>query len=430
MPDLTPLLLPELLANRLNGLNTGADSVYPSYAHNSLVNLPASVCHWLDIPTFGKPAFDERILSTVGGPFQNVIVLLMDGLGLFQFQQFLNQAETGSSLQIWQELVQQGTLAPLTSVVPSTTSAALTTLWTGRSPAEHGILGYEMFLKEYGLIANTILHSAASFYGDVGGLKRAGFDPEKFLPVPTFGPHLRRNQVTPFALQHTSIARSGLSVMHMAEVNLLPFYTSGDGWLTLADLFSSRRNERTYAYYYFGDLDGLMHRYGPHDERIGLEFSAFSLGVAQFIKKTRKISRGNTLLLMLADHGQVHTPRDPRYELKYHPELLSALAMVPSGEARLAYFYIRPGREGFVRAYLQETWPDEFAVISMQQALDSNLFGSGDLHPALADRLGDLIVIALGSAYFWWVDRENNMLGRHGGLTPAEMLVPLLAVRI
>jgi len=53
---------------------------------------------------------------------------------------------------VWKRLEQQGLLAPLTSIVPSTTAAALTSLWTGRSAAEHGIAGYELWLKEYGIV--------------------------------------------------------------------------------------------------------------------------------------------------------------------------------------------------------------------------------------------------------------------------------------
>ena len=92
-------------------------------------------------------------------------------------------------------LLDESIFSPLTSITPSTTSSALTTLWTGAYPAEHGILGYEVWLREYGVIANMILHSAFTFLGDVGGLQRAGFDPLTFLPVPTLGPHLLDNGI-------------------------------------------------------------------------------------------------------------------------------------------------------------------------------------------------------------------------------------------
>ena len=71
---------------------------------------------------------------------------------------------------VWSRLAEQGKLAAITSLVPSTTTAALTSLWTGRSPAEHGIVGYELWLKEYGVVSNMILHTPISFGNDAGSL--------------------------------------------------------------------------------------------------------------------------------------------------------------------------------------------------------------------------------------------------------------------
>jgi hypothetical protein len=44
--------------------------------------------------------------------------------------------------------------------------------------------------------------------------------------------------------------------------------------------------------------------------------------------------------------------------------------------------------------------------------------------------MGDLTVIARENHFLWWGDEENPLLGRHGGLTPKEMLVPFLAFRL
>jgi hypothetical protein len=30
----------------------------------------------------------------------------------------------------------------------------------------------------------------------------------------------------------------------------------------------------------------------------------------------------------------------------------------------------------------------------------------------------------------WWANKENPLIGRHGGLSSEEMLVPLLAARL
>lgn len=431
MPNLVSQLLPKLEANRLPGLDAGAQAFYPNYADQSLANLPASICRWLGVPQFGLPPVAEPILSAFDGPFRNVILLLVDGLGLGQFERFIeiSQRATGR-FNIWQRLLSQSTLAPLTSIVPATTSAALTTLWTGRTPAEHGVVGYEVFLKEYGLIANMITHSPSSFVGDVGGLKRAGFQAETFLPVPTLGPHLAAHGVHPYAFQHLSISRSGLSTMLFPGVTVLPYRTQSDLWVSVPAFLQNHPSERMFTQVYWGELDELAHRFGPQDRRVDLEFANFSFLIEYFLNELQEHAHGDTLLLMTADHGHLHTPAYAHYELKNHPELASCLHMNPCGENRLAFLYLRPGKETQVREYIQNTFPGEFAVLPAEQVIASGLMGSGQPHPRLAERLGDLVLIAQGDAYLWWADKENLMLGRHGGMSRTEMLVPLLGMVI
>jgi hypothetical protein len=431
MPNLVPVLLPLLEEHRLPGLDAGPRVIYPHYQGYSLANLPSSICSWLGVPSFGASPLAETILNSFpqGGPFQNVILLLVDGLGLKQFQRLLqpeHEKTIGSS--VWTRLLPDALLSPLTSVVPSTTSAALTTLWTGVLPAEHGIVGYEVWLKEYSVIANMIFHSPASFSGDTGGLKRAGFQPEAFLPVPTLGPHLVEHGVQPYSFQPGSIARSGLSVMHMPQVNIVPYRTLSDLWVSLANLLESRPGERKYIYSYWGDLDELMHRYGPDDERVMLELASFSLLLERFLAGLRNRGRRNTLFLMLADHGQIFTPRNSSFELKNHPDLAGCLSMLPSGEGRFSYLFVRPGRETQVQAYVEHAWHGQFRLLPVDQVVRSGLLGDANRFPRVLDRLGDWILIAQDDAYLWWADRENPMLGRHGGLNSAEMLVPLVGM--
>ena len=45
--------------------------------------------------------------------------------------------------------------------------------------------------------------------------------------------------------------------------------------------------------------------------------------------------------------------------------------------------------------------------------------------------MGDWLVIPQSNGYFWWDSRkENTMLGRHGGFSPEEMLIPLMGFEV
>jgi hypothetical protein len=427
MPDLTKQLLPDLRAHRLPGLNLGGDYVYPDYEGRSLVNVPASICRWLGAPTIGRAPLADQLTASLQEQYQNVILILMDALSLVRFTKLV---ETGK-LPIWENLMDNGILAPLTSITPSTTAAALTSLWTGRGAIEHGIVGYEMWLKEYGMVVNSILQAPMSFKGAAGSLEKAGFDPESFIRPTLLGNHLSAHVIDVYGFQHQSIARSGLSRMLLQKVKVNPFRSQADLWSNLRNLMEDKPGERKYIWAYWGEVDYFSHNYGPDDERTVNELVNFSdqLG-SLFLNQLEGGNRRDTLLILMADHGQIKTQPDPHYDLSNHPGLTRRLHIMPTGENRLAFLHMRPGQGEAVREYIERTWPEQFATLDPVFAVEAGLFGPGESHPRLFDRLGDLIVIARGNAYWWWSNRTDHLFGRHGGLSAEEMLVPFLAAEL
>ena len=124
MPDLTSQLLPSLENHQLAGLPLPQGFIAPQYAGQSILNIPDSICHWMGIPGIAGGALIPKVLAPLGNGIQNVILILMDALALQRLQTWM---EDGTA-PVWRDLLKDGILAPLTSISPSTTSAALTTL--------------------------------------------------------------------------------------------------------------------------------------------------------------------------------------------------------------------------------------------------------------------------------------------------------------
>ncbi|MBI3145954.1 MAG: phosphodiesterase, partial [Pseudogulbenkiania sp.] len=97
-------------------------SHWPDYHGHSLLNLTATLAEALGASTGHAPL--RRPALTGLAARRHVILLVIDGLGLQQLQAL----GPGSVLRRHQH----GTL---TSVFPSTTAAAITTLMTGQPPA-------------------------------------------------------------------------------------------------------------------------------------------------------------------------------------------------------------------------------------------------------------------------------------------------------
>jgi hypothetical protein len=427
MSDLTLQILPKIKAFRMPGIQLDEQFVYPDYQGGSILNLPASISHWLGARPFGAAPLHPQLSITNDTNIQRVILVLVDALALHRLQRWM----ADGTAPVWSRLVQNGQLAALTSVVPSTTASALTTLWTGRSPAEHGVVGYELWLKEYGVVSNMILHSPITFENDAGSLARAGFDPEQFLSLPTLGAHLASHGIRPYAMQHRSIIHSGLSQMFLKDVDVHGYLTPSELWINLRHLVEANPRLRQYFWVYTGQVDHYSHYYHPDDERVTADFSEFSRSFEQhFLERLSPKLRKGTLILLTADHGMIVTQKSAQRDLRNHPELSGMLHILPTGEHRLMYLFIKPGHAQQVQDYFEQAWPGQFIFLDPAQAIAKGLFGLGIPHPLLADRLGDLIVAAKNDAYLWWANKDNPLIGQHGGLSADEMIVPFLAAEL
>jgi len=404
------------------------DFVSPSYQNGSILNIPSSAAYLLDVPGFKHAPVDIDHLDSLSDGVKNVILILMDALAFHRMEKWLAEERD----LIWHKLLQSGFLMPVTSICPSTTCAAITSYWTDSSAAEHGVMGYEMWLKEYGITANMISHKPINYRKPGGDLSLAGFDPNDFLPVSSNTGYFQSGGVDVHAFQHFAIINSGLSQMFMDDARRHAIRTSPDMWISIRELLESERERKKYIWAYWDQVDGISHLFGPDSERARAEFMDFSKNFeTYFMDRLDPALKKDTVIMLAADHGQIATDNtNDHYDLKNHPGFTDMLHLTPTGENRLAYLHIKPGRVEEVKAYIEKAWPEEFSLLDPQQTVQGGLFGAGKPHPGIYDRLGDLIAAAKGQSYWWWADKPNPLIGRHGGLSAEEMLVPFLAARL
>ncbi len=422
---LNPDLLTDLQRTRFSGIEFPENFILPAYNGQSILNIPATVCQAFGIPPIHSVPLRPEVFPIPAEDIKRIIIILMDGLALSRFTSWLDEGK----IPAWNRLLSSGHLAPITSISPSTTSAAMTTLWTGHSASEHGVMGYEVWLKQFGVVANMITQGPMSFKKGHANLDQAGFVAETVLETPKLGEHLANYGVQTYSFQHYSIANSGLSRTFMNGVNIYPYANEAECWVNVRELIAAKKNEKLYLWTYWSALDSLGHIYGPDDERTETYFSNFSRNLEEnLINRLSPELRDGTLLLFTADHGQVGTIKNPLFSLSNHPEFIDCLHIKPTGESRFTYLHVKPGKETTLRDYITSTWPDKFLVMESQQLLNAGLFGPGIPMNDIHNRIGDITLLARDQNYLWWSDEENPLTGRHGGLSAQDMIVPFVAI--
>ena len=417
---LTGRPLPELLPS-------GEGWVLPHYDGLSIANIPATIASLLSdgLPGALPPLPRELWADWLPG-LRRVILVVLDALGLRMLQQ---RWDTGQG-QAFLDLISAGRLIPLTSVFPSTTDAALVSMATGHPPATHGWLAYTMYLRELGLAANAILLSPV-WSRKTDQLLDWGLEPSTLLPVPSLASRLASRGIHTGAVYYTGFHGTGFSAMlYRGVAERRRHILASDLWVHLRRMLAETREKRACITAYWSGLDTLAHAYGPQTDLWEAEFDAVShLLSGQFLNRLSAKDREGTLLLITADHGQIHIPPEQILTADQDPELHQHLMVPIVGESRAAFIYPRPGRADAIREYLASSYPGWFVARESVELLELGLMGKPIADETYA-RAGEMMVLPRGSRALQARQPLMPLLGRHGGLTEEEMLVPLLGARL
>jgi len=403
------------LLERSNPLGRGFSVVYPEYDGYCIANIPDLIASLLGTAEVADP-WAEVARQAAG--VERIVFLLLDGFGYRKAQE-LFAAFPDAALK---GLADRGRGLPLTSVYPSTTVSALTSLSTGLTPLEHGMIGYRLYLRETATITNMIRFST------VGNPKpesvfTLGLDRKTLFPHETIHQRLVHENIAVHSILPGHIANSGLSTA------LYRGCATQHAAVSLPDMFArtreilNRATGKTFVSLYWPGLDSVAHVVGPDSPSYRDEFLAIDDALRRGL-----IGRvEDTLLIVTADHGFVPMAPEDYVLLDGEFDAGNALLMPPVGEPRASYLFTRNGGRDLVRSAFSDDRGDGLVCLEADELLDTHLLGVGTPHPEIAHRIGDLALLSTGRAGTFQDYPDAALLrGMHGGLTEDEMLVPLI----
>ncbi len=404
------------LAQWFDSVSDWETAVLPDYLGGANVNLIASVYRAFGIESAAIPAQvlppvrDEILPYDFLADSRVLLFLVIDGLGQLRFREAIANGML-SGLATFHYATQ------LTSVFPSTTAAALTSLQTGVSPACHGFTGYTMYVPENQRVYNMITWKPV-------GESKSETSLRLRLPAPNMYTLLQRHGINTRLVSSAAFRDSPLTNIHASGVQFAGHRTLSE----FADLLFrySQREGRWFVFGYWDGFDLVSHLAGPDsrlaDTELRLIDSAFEMALFAPLRD----SGADVTVVVTADHGHTAIPLDQRKHLALVDEAVEQQRHRPTGEPRT--MGISLPFEPFGKR-IQERVADAGVVMNTADAIQAGLYGPGKHHDQLAERIGKTLIVARGNHAFDYQGFNNRSLGGHGSLAAHEMLVPLLVWR-
>jgi hypothetical protein len=181
-----------------------------------------------------------------------------------------------------------------------------------------------------------------------------------------------------------------------------------------------------YIHAYWPEIDALSHAYGPSSEHVDEALQRLDRELEIFL---HRVAHGNAVVVVCADHGLIDTRDDDAVRLEDHPSLASTLAQPLCGEPRVAFCYVREGREQQFLSYVHAHLDDRLELVPSETLISKGWYGPGAANPRLKERVGHYTLIMKGRHTLTdQLDGERPVghRGVHGSTSSDEMHVPLI----
>jgi hypothetical protein len=384
----------------------------PDYHGGSIVNLMRSIERALGArPCVAAQVYPElaSLPAAELAAARNIVLLVIDGLGY----DYLSGPGAGSVLR-------RHLKARITSVFPSTTATAVTSFLTGVGPQQHALTGWHVWLRELACLAATL-----RFRPRHGGeaLSRSGIVPRSVF---TAEPMFDRLAVESHVVSPDKIIESDYNLAHCGVGRRQPYKELPDLFSKLAEIVRNGTG-RQFIHAYTYDFDVAAHTFGSASPELQAKFRQIDAGFARLLDE---IAGSGTLVIAVADHGFIDSPKASCIELAEHPQLAATLMLPLCGERRAAYCYVDSGQEAVFEHYVQTRLDHCADLYRSGDLIAQGWFGLGPANPRLAERVGHYtLVMKHNYTIKDWIPGEQRhlTLGVHGGVCAAEMQVPLIA---
>ena len=327
---------------------------------------------------------------------ERIVLLVIDGLGYEQLQRHAHIAPNLMSL----------VGGSITTIAPSTTASALTSLVTGASPAEHGIVGYRMDMGD------SIMNSLR-WWSETRDLRKV-HPPATVQPIPPFV------GMTIPVVSRAELEGSAFTEAHLRGSRPCGWRAASSIVAQCANLISSGEK---FVYAYYDGIDKIAHERG-----FGAYYDSEIAATDWLVGSLLNTLPSGTTLAITADHGQVQVGDN----VVHLSDDIKASLHHQSGEGRFRWLHAKRGQESDLLQIATDSYSDIAWVASRDQVIEEAWLGparGGRIADQVKRRLGDVALVPFTATTFDdpLDSGPFSLVCRHGSLTADEMFVPFLA---
>ena len=376
--------------------------ILPNYEH-CILNTITSILKYYNVntPYSSLRSLDEKLSKK----YKNVILIVLDGMG----SHILDSLSPDGFFKNNQSDI-------VTSVYPSTTTAALTTYYSGQPPIETGWIAWSQYFKEYGRAIDMFSHKESYLGENLNFSNLNVFDNimkhgTVFERIEKASPHVKAYEVTPLYSERR--AKRSVTADNLEEL------------LESVEILCQTHGEK-FIMAYCDNPDGLLHKYGTSSQEAKDFISQAEEKISELYKKLPE----DTLVIISADHG--HKDIEKVYTLLDYPEILECLILPPSLESRVIAFWVKDEMKKEFEERFNKNFGEEFLLLTSKEFLEKNFLGYGKKHPKIDDFIGNYVALSTSNSIIrletFLAEGKPIKKSTHCGLSKEEMEVPVIVL--
>lgn len=386
------------------------DFVFPDYNGKNFINIINSIKHNFGIND-GMDLENKKIKKVLLNK-EKVVFILVDAFG-WKFYKDIREDS-----KFFKEIRKYGIEEKITSQFPSTTTAHVTSVVTGKDVSTHGF--FEWFTYD-----SKIDEVFTPFLFDYEGK-------EEILPKDNLFKELKENGVSSTIITPSYINNSYYS-RELFKDGKVKGYESVEEMFNILLQSLKKDKGKNFYYIYYPEIDSIGHEYGMSSYKAYFEINNFIKALDNFYNNVLDEGVNEGIFILSADHGQMEI-KDKIYLNELIPNIEEYMikdskgkSIVPVGYNRDMFLYIKEEFETYVYQFLKEKLKDKGEIYLVKDLIDKGIF----INPSetFLSRVGNIVIIPCDGYGVWWYEKgkyEISLKGSHGGLTKDEMEIPLL----